>query len=1016
MPPRPGTARPTTSASRPTTRAGSQPSSEPTCAGSANFYLGGGHVTIHEHGSDFRAHDGAYYYQHEGGEEVDDDEDDDVFAFVPPGSGQDVAIIPSSSNWQHFDIPIIEGAQSRFSPDTETLHCDGQDSCCEPKYGSGCQTQDRYIKPSAIYSRSDGANCHAGRNVKHAGHLSNELDPSQDYSIKEKKSRFSGASSLASIDKHTQLPYHFNHDESSSYRMSGREVGDAGRAAHEYPNCKAAVGSDLRASGLSTHDTGPNRTECDAGPQTAAFDSFELLKTVGYLAGERTVELELEEEEDSPYPEVRASVSNVDDPSMPVITFRSMLLGFVLTCLISATNTLLALRNPPIQITGVIVQLLVHPLGKLMAATLPYRTFQAPKWLGGSRFSLNPGLWNIKEHTIVNIFTSYGVNPPYPLPLLLMQDLPRFWNEPRPLLFSLLFICAPQLIGMGLAGFSRDILIRPASMIWPQNLATTTILNTLHAEDEPEDGSMKRIKFFTIVSAGAFVAYFFPGYLFMALSYLNWVCWIWPDNVPVNTVFGVAHGLGASVLTLDWTQINFIGNPLINPWWAQVNIFGGFVIGLWIAAPAIYFTNTWYTGYFPILSGATYDRYGQIYDIQRVSSDHRSLDKEAYKAYSPVYISAGLVVTYTSGFAILTASIVHTALHHGKSLWRNVRYKRTEEDDIHSKLIHRYRQVPQWWNAAILLFAFLLCVVLVVCYDTGLPVWALVLSILVPAFYLLPFGLIYAMTGLSLTVNLIAEMVASYLFPHHTMAMMTFKTISQHTMNSILQLTQDQKLGHYMKVPPRQIFSIQILAILISGLVQALTKDWMVSSIDGLCTPNQADSFTCTSANVFYSASVIWGQIGAQRTFGPGSIYHTLYYGLTIGAVAPVVVWLLAQKFPRWKFQFMSTPIIFAGMNYAPPAQGINFTSWFAVGYLFQYVLRKRAFAWWTRYNFVTAGALDFGTILSSLVIFFALQLPKDGALVPNWWGNDAFTKTADYQSRPLLKVPPEGFGPLPNA
>ena len=28
------------------------------------------------------------------------------------------------------------------------------------------------------------------------------------------------------------------------------------------------------------------------------------------------------DEEDSPYPEVRASVSNVDDPEMPTLTFR----------------------------------------------------------------------------------------------------------------------------------------------------------------------------------------------------------------------------------------------------------------------------------------------------------------------------------------------------------------------------------------------------------------------------------------------------------------------------------------------------------------------------------------------------------------------------------------------------------------------------------------------------------------------------------------------------------------------
>lgn len=40
------------------------------------------------------------------------------------------------------------------------------------------------------------------------------------------------------------------------------------------------------------------------------------------------------EEEDSPYPEVRASVSNIDDPDMPAMTIRMWFVGLFL-CMIS---------------------------------------------------------------------------------------------------------------------------------------------------------------------------------------------------------------------------------------------------------------------------------------------------------------------------------------------------------------------------------------------------------------------------------------------------------------------------------------------------------------------------------------------------------------------------------------------------------------------------------------------------------------------------------------------------------
>lgn len=37
------------------------------------------------------------------------------------------------------------------------------------------------------------------------------------------------------------------------------------------------------------------------------------------------------QDEDSPYPEVRASVSNIDDPDMPTLTIRMWFVGLVLS-------------------------------------------------------------------------------------------------------------------------------------------------------------------------------------------------------------------------------------------------------------------------------------------------------------------------------------------------------------------------------------------------------------------------------------------------------------------------------------------------------------------------------------------------------------------------------------------------------------------------------------------------------------------------------------------------------------
>jgi hypothetical protein len=97
-----------------------------------------------------------------------------------------------------------------------------------------------------------------------------------------------------------------------------------------------------------------------------------------------------------------------------------------------------------------------------------------------------------------------------------------------------------------------------------------------------------------------------------------------------------------------------------------------------------------------------------------------------------------------------------------------------------------------------------------------------------------------------------------------------------------------------------------------------------------------------------------------------------------------------------------------------PPATGINYSSWFIVGFIFQSWIRRRHFRWWSKFNYILSAALDSGTILSILFIFVTLQLPRDkhgNPLEVKWWGNTVFKNTADYIGLPFLKTDPvKGF------
>lgn len=87
------------------------------------------------------------------------------------------------------------------------------------------------------------------------------------------------------------------------------------------------------------------------------------------------------------------------------------------------------------------------------------------------------------------------------------------------------------------------------------------------------------------------------GYLFQALSYFSFICWIKPRNNLINTLFGVGTGMGLSMLTFDWSQISWVGSPLTNPWFAQTSAFFGFILFYWIINPILHFSNVSTRGY-----------------------------------------------------------------------------------------------------------------------------------------------------------------------------------------------------------------------------------------------------------------------------------------------------------------------------------------------------------------------------------------------------------------------------------
>lgn len=114
-----------------------------------------------------------------------------------------------------------------------------------------------------------------------------------------------------------------------------------------------------------------------------------------------------DDDEISPIEQVRLTVTNSDDPTLPVWTFRMWTLGLLSCALLSFLNQFFYYRTEPLIITQITVQVATLPIGQFMAAVLPAARFRLPGF-GSRRFSLNPGPFNMKEHVLISIFANAG--------------------------------------------------------------------------------------------------------------------------------------------------------------------------------------------------------------------------------------------------------------------------------------------------------------------------------------------------------------------------------------------------------------------------------------------------------------------------------------------------------------------------------------------------------------------------------------------------------------------------------
>lgn len=151
--------------------------------------------------------------------------------------------------------------------------------------------------------------------------------------------------------------------------------------------------------------------------------------------------------------------------------------------------------------------------------------------------------------------------------------------------------------------------------------------------------------------------------------------------------------------SFDWNML--YSDPLINPFFSTFNFFLGTLSTLPIIA-VLWYSNVWNTGYLPINSNNVFSNLGKRYVVARVVDENGLFNSTAYESYSPVYLSAGNIVSYSvcecsmhmmlcsvhhnfqTVFALYSSMMSHAIIYHRHEIMNGFRNLILRQTLVHS--------------------------------------------------------------------------------------------------------------------------------------------------------------------------------------------------------------------------------------------------------------------------------------------------------------------------------------------
>ncbi|KAF4459637.1 opt oligopeptide transporter [Fusarium albosuccineum] len=687
------------------------------------------------------------------------------------------------------------------------------------------------------------------------------------------------------------------------------------------------------------------------------------------------------------------------DDGDSAVTFRSLILASGLSCFQAFKPTL-------VTIQGTFIVLISYFLGKAWAALLPkgsklearWRTDggqgKLPRWIAFIKF-INPGPWTLKEHAICSITATSASNASASTMVFAAQDL--FYNLPLSAATVILSTISIGLFGYGICGIMRPIAVWHVDAVYWSTLPVVKTLQGLHWQ---EIKSSKPLRYFWYSFTGMAIYEFFPAYIFPWLNSVSIPCLAamkatGAKAATLTNVFGGAtnnEGLGLFSLSFDWQYITSFQTSL--PLVLQAHMAIGYFF-CFIVMAAIYYGNALDSKSLPFMSTRLLQANGTAYPVTEVF-DGGVLNKTALVEHGLPRLTGTFAFAMFMANAAIGALVVHTILFWGKDIvkaYKSARQGRYE-DRHHYHMVKHYKEAPWWWYIGILVGSFVLGLIVVTKENITLPVWAYIVSLLVGIFIAPISTILYSRFGNGIATNNLSKMLAGLMLPGRPIGNMYFAAWSHNVISNAVNLSNDLKMGEYLKIPPRVMFLTQVYGTILGGFINYAVMISIVGSNRALLADgNGNNAWSGATMQSYNTNATSWAL--ASYLYKIGAKYEFVPVGLAVGGGLVVihrVFYHFVPKIGRLDVSDINMPQFLQYAGYIPynQSQTCVLFSWVLSGFFVQFYLRNYRPRIFKDYSYLVTGAFDG----ASLTVLFILSFAVFGAggpshPFPSWWGNN---------------------------